>query len=406
MAKNLSIVAQGISGDARHLLGYNVTDNGIYTPAIGDVARDTTATYVAQDGTIKTAAENVARVDYTNGVAELLLEPESTNLFQYSEDFSQSYWIKQSSIVQGGYASPNGDNSAFKYIPNNGQGGNRSIGKSIVGLSGKYTFSVYVKESGFRYVHLRLRNAPNRQMIFDFQTETFEVYNVGFFAEGNMQKVGDFYRLSFTTDADESDAIGELFYSISLSQDADLGPNFNGNGVDGVTIANAQLEALDYSTSYIPTNGAIATRGADSLTNFGSEQIIDSESGILFFEGSALSDGGANRRFSISDGTSANRLYVDYRTDGAFRVQQTSNGLSGTINYSLTQIDLVKLCLRYNSQGIELFLNGVRVGQDATLVSFSPLTRLSLTDATNNFPFYGRVRQVKHLPYNTDITTL
>ena len=72
MAKNLSIVAEGISGDAGHLLGYNVTDNGIYTPAIGDVARDTTATYVAQDGTIKTAAENVARVDYTNGVAELL----------------------------------------------------------------------------------------------------------------------------------------------------------------------------------------------------------------------------------------------------------------------------------------------------------------------------------------------
>ena len=87
MAKNLSIVAQGVSGTEGKLLGYNVTDNGIYTPAIGDVARDTTATYVAQDGTIKTAAENVARVDYTNGVAELLLEPESTNLITYSRGF-------------------------------------------------------------------------------------------------------------------------------------------------------------------------------------------------------------------------------------------------------------------------------------------------------------------------------
>ena len=92
MAKNLSIVAQGISGAEGKLLGYNVTDNGIYTPAIGDVARDTTATYVAQDGTIKTAAENVARVDYTNGVAELLLEPESTNLIPYSETYSNISW--------------------------------------------------------------------------------------------------------------------------------------------------------------------------------------------------------------------------------------------------------------------------------------------------------------------------
>ena len=46
MAKNLSIVANGISGDEGHLLGYNVSDNGIYTPAIGDVVRGTTATYL------------------------------------------------------------------------------------------------------------------------------------------------------------------------------------------------------------------------------------------------------------------------------------------------------------------------------------------------------------------------
>ena len=92
MAKNLSIVANGISGDEGHLLGYNVSDNGIYTPAIGDVVRGTTATYIAQDGLLKTAPPNVARVDYTNGVAELLLEPSSTNLVPYSENFS--LWAK------------------------------------------------------------------------------------------------------------------------------------------------------------------------------------------------------------------------------------------------------------------------------------------------------------------------
>ena len=52
----------------------------------------------------------------------------------------------------------------------------------------------------------------------------------------------------------------------------------------------SQVEALPYATSYIPNfgNSAGETRGADSLTNFGSEQIIDSESGIFFAEISGL----------------------------------------------------------------------------------------------------------------------
>ena len=63
-----------------------------------------------------------------------------------------------------------------------------------------------------------------------------------------------------------------------------------------------QLEALPYATSYIPNfgNSAGQTRGADSLTNFGSEHIIDSESGILFFEGSALKGGITESTRSLS----------------------------------------------------------------------------------------------------------
>ena len=407
MAKNLSIVAQGISGAEGKLLGYNVTDNGIYTPAIGDVARDTTATYVAQDGTIKTAAENVARVDYTNGVAELLLEPESTNLVTYSEDFSQSYWGKTNASVQSGYASPNGDNSAFKLIPNNGQGGNRSIGKAIDGLSGKYTFSIYAKESGFRYVHLRLRNSPNRQMVFDFQTEAFVFYGSGgFFVEGTMQKVGDFYRLSFTADADESDIIGQLFFSISVSQDGGNSTQFNGNGVDGVIIANAQLEALPYATSYIPTNGAIATRGADSLTNFGSEQIIDSESGILFFEGSGI----LFATSMISLGLDQNNVYrFAFSTSGTaiFSTRVGSSNVTSLNNTVVYAFENHKYICKYSNGNTEFYVDGVLIESSSETYNMPQGNSIMFTqgNATTN-PFYGRVRQVKHLPYNTDITTL
>ena len=114
MAKNLSIVAQGISGTEGKLLGYNVTDNGIYTPAIGDVARDTTKTRVNQSGVIETVPANVAAVDYTNGVAELLLEPTSTNLITYSEVYEGSGWTGfSSSSLFPNQSDPFGGNNAY-----------------------------------------------------------------------------------------------------------------------------------------------------------------------------------------------------------------------------------------------------------------------------------------------------
>ena len=38
---------------------------------------------------------NLPRIDYTNGTGALLLEPQSTNLIPYSEDFSQGVWAKR-----------------------------------------------------------------------------------------------------------------------------------------------------------------------------------------------------------------------------------------------------------------------------------------------------------------------
>lgn len=49
------------------------------------VARNSTATYVDEDGIIQTAQINEARIDYTNGNGVLLAEPQSTNLYLNSQ---------------------------------------------------------------------------------------------------------------------------------------------------------------------------------------------------------------------------------------------------------------------------------------------------------------------------------
>ena len=56
---------------------------------------DTDGTRVDKNGLITDVEANVPRIDYTGGgCPSLLLEEESTNYLQYSEDFSQGYWNK------------------------------------------------------------------------------------------------------------------------------------------------------------------------------------------------------------------------------------------------------------------------------------------------------------------------
>jgi len=390
MAKNLSIVAQGISGDEGHLLGYNVSDNGIYTPAIGDVVRGTTATYVAQDGLIKTAPPNVARVDYTNGVAELLLEPTSTNLVTYSEDFSQGYWVKQSSsVVANQSTSPNGTNNAFLYNSTSNTFNFLQAVQSVSTLD-FFTFSVFVKKGTANGTRLSLSGSAYtnaRNVEFDLVNGTFT--ETSSFTRGTIKELSNGWYLCSVGGV--PDTLGSLNCRIQA-----IGDNNNSN----IYIWGSQFEKSQTPSSYIPTNGATSTRSADSLTNFGSSQIIDSDSGILFFEGSTMGDGYNFVRLKLKSSTDDYRL--GFSGSGARATQYGGADLSFALDRSQNQ----KLVLRYNSQNpnkrISLFVNGIEVDASGTVASFSE----GLDTLEFNAPNGLRIRQAKHLPYNTDISTL
>ena len=66
----------------------------------------------------------------------------------------------------------------------------------------------------------------------------------------------------------------------------------NSSDVTDLLIWGAQVEALPYATSYIPTSGQIATRLADSVTGAGDSTTFNSTEGTLYFEGSTLVNGG------------------------------------------------------------------------------------------------------------------
>ena len=134
-------------------LAYN-DENGNFKPLPFNFERAGTATRVNKEGLIETVGSNIPRIDYpmidgvVSGCPSLLLEPQRTNLFPYSEDYSQSVFTRRNCTINQNYAiSPSGLLDATLISAN---GSDAAIFDKIGVTSGNtYTLSVYLRvESG------------------------------------------------------------------------------------------------------------------------------------------------------------------------------------------------------------------------------------------------------------------
>jgi hypothetical protein len=301
---------------------------------------------------------DLPRIDYTDGCGSLLLEPQSTNLLPYSEDFSQ--WTKSVSgiTLEDGYISPDGSNNAYKMTaPSNGA----YIHQTIT-LSNEGTTSIYVKSDNLNG----------------------EFYLVT--ADGSLraQTVTDEWtRVSLTSTPSSSS------FRVWLRIE---------NAGDSVYIWGAQLEQLSYSTSYIPTNGSTATRLADVCNNAGSSDLINSTEGVLYAEVAALSDSLNYRFISISDGTNNNRIYLNY--SNASNQIQVSILVGGVQSYGATHnlsssIAYNKIAVKWKLNDFSLYVNGVEVSTSNSNITFSAntLNKINFSNETATiFDFEGKVK--------------
>ena len=108
--------------------------------------RGSEATFVNAQGLIESTASNDApRIDYSTGAKAFLLEPQSTNLIPYSEDFSNAAWTKtRCTIDAGGHTSPSGENNAFKMTATDDDARLQDGGEPTGVI---YTQSIYVKSA-------------------------------------------------------------------------------------------------------------------------------------------------------------------------------------------------------------------------------------------------------------------
>ena len=307
---------------------------------------------------------NLARVDYDGTASSLLVEPQRTNRFLYSEDLTQ-FDLSSSGTgalnptVTSNYGvSPDGTQNADRVQFNAGtdSSGNSRITESFTIFATEETISVYLKSN-------------------DNQEHTIDIIQSNQ-AQNSVTVTTEWQRFSFSNVNGSPDK-----YGIGLT---------GGNAETADILAwGFQLEQASYPTSYIPTSGSTVTRVQDQYSKTGISNLIGQTEGTMYCEVGVISGYDTNNLIlTLSNGTNQNQIYIN-RSNGKLEFF-ISNSLVYLAPSILTN-GIHKLALAYKQNDFAVSIDGV----------------IAYTDTNGNVPTCNKINVGSHfngnLPYNDKI---
>jgi hypothetical protein len=281
---------------------------------VGLVSTDviTTTTTTAQAGIL----EDMPRLDYSGGAScpSLLLEPQRSNLFDFSEYFEGSYWGKTQQgsasvpVVTGNYAiSPEGVQNATR-VQFDAVG---STSSDRSGLVRDFAFT-----SGTTYsISCWVKATSGNNELVQFRVAGAQV--------GGEQTATDEWQLFTAT------------HTATVSTTDNFGMQVRGNNTTNesdILIYGMQLEQASYPTSYIPTyGGSSVTRSEDACSKTGISSLIGQTEGVVFveFDQNLIGQSATRRIFALNDGTTSNRItaYISSTNKIDFYVRNSGGDL-------------------------------------------------------------------------------
>ena len=299
---------------------------------------------------------DLPRLDYSDGSCpSLLLEPQSTNLLPYSEDFSQ-WTVAQCTLTSNYGLSPDGTQNSTRAVFT---GSGQELRNSLTTTS-TTSGSIYIKGTSGETIKFGLRGSE-------------ELFTLN----GNWQR---FERQG----TDTANRIGINTYGGSTARD--------------VEVWGAQVEQGSYATSYIPTNGSIATRLADAANNSGNSSLINSTEGVLYTEIAANANDGTNREISINNGTTTDRIQILYTSTSnqILIFYKAQNGATVfTMSETLTDAtQFNKIAFKWKANDFALWINGTETDTISSGVTSNAdaLTKIDFDQFNGNTNFYGKAK--------------
>ena len=416
----------------KSLLAYN-DEGGNFKSLPFQVERISGGTYVGRNGLIQSAASNEPRIDFLNNTkGGLLLEPQRTNSLIYSDDFSQSSWLKinttatdnqiitPSGILTGGKVQRTSTSASyFQQLVNQSTSGNY------------YSISVWVKKGNSDRVAFRLQtNFPDRYDVrFVFSTESIEYDQVfGDLTNGSYNVVkypNGWYRIEITVKTASDNTQARLA----------LSPRVSTGNIDTTDTSSdafcyiwgAQLEtsgntSSGYPTSYIPTSSAAVTRVVDTCGSTDNlSTLIGQSEGTLFIDfeffeqgttssyqmpiGLYNSGGSGTQNVRIDNYSGKLRIYI-ISSGGTRALWDSSNSISNVVANQR-----YKLAIRYKNGDSVSYVNGELYKSDSGAISGFNLVKMAFGYANfgNTLMHRGKINESKFFNEgltNSELATL
>jgi hypothetical protein len=382
---------------------YNFVPSPVQSLDRFTVTRASTKNVIGSNGLYGSVANNVPAFEFnTDGTYRgLLVEPGATNLALRSQELGDAVWTDQGGgfiVTSNATTAPDGTTTADAVLANTGNTAHFIQQRNLSVTSGTaYTWSVFLKRNGYRYVAVSLEvNVTTSIVTLDFDT--------GLATGGSgmmVQTLPDgWYRLSATTTAT---ATGSTRLSIRLRDDSNTA-TFIGDDTKGVFAWQAQLETGSVATSPIVTTAGTASRVADVITLTSASSVIGQSAGWGSVE-IEMRDAGINRGlFSLSDGTNDNRFALQIGGANTIELRVvTATVTQGATTGQAVTTGLQKWAYRYSSSSVNLSKNGSTVASlGAITVPATSQVRLGLFATGTGNQFNGWIRSLAL--GSTDIT--
>lgn len=407
-AASSTYLGDGTSGV--YLWGAQLSDSASLDPYVYNPAAALTST-----------AYYGPRFDYsptTLAPLGLLIEEARTNLLLYSDRLDvAATWISANiDVTANAIVSPDGTTNAdaiiekttptvFHYI-------NQSVTKAASSI--QYALSFYVKNKG-RDIVINIQSSGVNGVAARINPETGNIVTgIAAFGTGwtagslTTTSVGDgWYKVVMVATSDT--AITAQF-QCSLYNAALVTNIYTGDGVSGVYIWGAQLEAGSFATSYIPTAGASVTRSADVATMVGNNfsNWYNQTTGTLAVAFDASANGFATY-VSASNGTiTQNSTHIDNDTgimraayySGSALVTALGLGAIGTVgatNKIATAYAVNDFAASRNGGTVATFTSPGAVPVGLTQLNIGADDRLLAANYTSN-----HIKSISY--YNTRLT--
>ena len=349
-----------------------VGDNssGVYIWGAQLEQRDTVTSYTATNGTpitkyqpkLMTAAADTARFDHDPITGEskgLLIEESRTNLLTYSQDFGNAVWGKwNSALIPNTIVAPDGTLTGSKFTEDGSTWTYHYLRRNanpMLSLNTTYTYSVYAKAAERTIMRISMYDGAGfADAKFDLSGGTVFSTDLG---TAGIESVGNgWYRCYIMGTSNAANNAQMNFVDIYTCDD-NGSDRYDGDGRSGLYIWGAQLETGSFSTSYIKTTGASATRSADnaSITGENFSSWYRQDEGSIYCEAAKMNPV-TSVIASLNDGTSNNRIFINLRSGENFEVTKSNNQevLSGYTGLNAETYYKIAACYKKDSAAMSL----------------------------------------------------